>query len=106
MPNAVTELESFIWEVLHEVYDPEVGINIVDLGLVYRIEIEGDDVRVIMTLTTPGCPLHDTITEAVDESIHFNVPYVEKVTVDLVWDPPWSPQMITAAGREELGWRQ
>ncbi|TXG80478.1 MAG: metal-sulfur cluster assembly factor [Thermomicrobiales bacterium] len=100
-----TETEAMAWDVLHGVIDPEVGINIVDLGLVYGIEAEDDAVRVIMTLTTPGCPLHETIAEAVDTSLRYFISDIESVSVDLVWDPPWSPSMITAAGREELGWR-
>lgn len=100
----IAETKEAVWEVLHGVFDPEVGINIVDLGLVYGIEVEGDDVKVIMTLTTPGCPLHDTITEAVDSSIHYFIPDIDQVSVDLVWEPRWSAEMITEAGRKALGW--
>lgn len=89
---------------LYEVYDPELGINVVDLGLVYEIEVEGSRVRVVMTLTTPGCPLHDSIAEAVHEAVVAFAPGVSEVVVDLVWDPPWRPEMITEAGRRELGW--
>lgn len=102
--NATTEEEA-IWEVLRGVFDPEIGINIVDLGLVYGIDREGDDVRVTMTLTTPGCPLHDTIAEAVDTSIHYFLPDIDEVTIDLVWEPRWSADMITPAGQKALGWR-
>jgi metal-sulfur cluster biosynthetic enzyme len=100
-----TVMEDAVWEVLHNVLDPEVGINIVDLGLVYGVAVEADDVKVTMTLTTPGCPLHDTITEAVDTSIHYFVPDVEDVSVDIVWEPAWSPAMISEAGLRELGWK-
>lgn len=94
-----------VWEVLYGVFDPEVGINIVDLGLVYGVDIIENDVKVTMTLTTPGCPLHDTITEAVDSSIHYFMPDIGNVEVDIVWDPRWSTDMITEAGRKALGWR-
>lgn len=96
--------DDVVWAALHEVYDPELGINVVDLGLVYGVDIQGTQVRVTMTLTTPGCPLHDTLTGAVDEAIRMFVPTVTSVEVDLVWDPPWAPEMITEAGRRELGW--
>lgn len=96
--------EDAVWAALHEVYDPELGVNVVDLGLVYGVTIDGGRVLVTMTLTTPGCPLHDTLTSAVDEAVRVYVPMVEEVGVNLVWDPPWSPDMITEAGREELGW--
>lgn len=103
--ETLTERETEVWEVLHGVIDPEVGINIVDLGLVYGIDAAGDDVKVTMTLTTPGCPLHETIAEAVDTALHYFIPYLETVTLDLVWEPRWTPAMITEAGRNELGWR-
>lgn len=100
-----TDTEAMAWDVLHGVIDPEVGINIVDLGLVYGITADDDNVRVTMTLTTPGCPLHETIAEAVDTSLRYFISDIETVTVDLVWEPSWSPALITAAGREALGWR-
>ena len=96
--------EGTVREALREVYDPELGVNVVDLGLIYGIEVDGARVRVTMTLTTPGCPLHDTITEAVNEAVGYIIPGVESVDVNVVWDPRWSPEMMTAAGRQELGW--
>lgn len=91
-------------EVLREVYDPELGVNVVDLGLIYGIEIDGRRVIVTMTLTTPGCPLHDIIAESVNEAVNFFLPGVEAVEIDLVWEPPWEPEMMTEAGRREIGW--
>ncbi len=93
-----------VWSALSEVYDPELGVNVVDLGLVYGVEVDRGCVHVTMTLTTPGCPLHDSLTEAVDEAVRVFVPTVKAVEVDLVWDPRWTPNMITPAGRRELGW--
>lgn len=102
-PFLVTE--DLIWAALREVIDPELGINVVDLGLVYGIEIENDDVVVRMTLTTPGCPLHDTLTAAVDDAVRYFTLGTASVSVDLVWEPAWRPEMISPAGRKELGWR-
>jgi len=96
--------EDTVLAALREVYDPELGINVVDLGLVYGVEIDGADVTVRMTLTTPGCPLHDSLMEAVDEAVRRYTVGAESVTVDLVWEPPWRPEMITPVGRRELGW--
>lgn len=96
--------EDAVRAALYEVYDPELGVNVVDLGLIYGIEIEGSLVRITMTLTTPGCPLHDTIAEAVEEAVRIYAPGATTVALDLVWEPPWQPEMITAAGRMELGW--
>jgi metal-sulfur cluster biosynthetic enzyme len=96
--------EGTVREALREVIDPELGVNVVDLGLIYGIAVDGQRVRVTMTLTTPGCPLHDTITEAVNEAVPFYIPGVESVDVNLVWDPPWSPEMMTEVGKQEIGW--
>jgi metal-sulfur cluster biosynthetic enzyme len=96
--------EEDILQTLHGVNDPEVGVNIVDLGLVYATEIQGDNVRVVMTMTTPACPMHSYLTEEVREAILGQYDGVENVSVELVWDPPWSPQMISENGKRQLGW--
>ena len=93
-----------VWAALHEVYDPELGVNVVDLGLVYDVALNGREVKVTMTLTTPGCPLHDSLMSAVDEAVRLFVPGVDAVDVDLVWEPRWSPERITAEGLRALGW--
>jgi metal-sulfur cluster biosynthetic enzyme len=95
--------EAELLAALRQVYDPEVGINVVDLGLIYGVAQHGDCVHVEMTLTTPGCPLHDTIGQAVQRALA-RLPGVAHTQVELVWDPPWTPLMITDAGRRELGW--
>lgn len=96
--------EKDILQTLHGVNDPEVGVNIVDLGLVYSAEIQGDNVRIVMTITTPACPMHSYLTEEVREAILGQYDGVENVSVELVWDPPWSPQMISEKGKRQLGW--
>ena len=96
--------EKDILQTLHGVNDPEVGVNIVDLGLVYSAEIQGDNVRIVMTMTTPACPMHSYLTEEVREAILVQYEGVENVSVELVWDPPWSPQMISEKGKRQLGW--
>lgn len=97
--------EEDILQALHGVNDPEVGVNIVDLGLVYSTEIQGDNVRIVMTMTTPACPMHSYITEEVREAILNYHEEVGNVDVELVWDPPWSPGMISEKGRRQLGWQ-
>jgi metal-sulfur cluster biosynthetic enzyme len=87
---------------LRECYDPEIPINIVDLGLVYGIEINGAAVKVRMTLTAPGCPLADSITEDVRRKL-LEIDGIEKADVDLVWDPPWSPERISEEAKETMG---
>ncbi|MGE5589609.1 MAG: metal-sulfur cluster assembly factor [Bacillota bacterium] len=94
-----------VLEKLKTVYDPEVGVNIVDLGLIYNVDIdEAGLVRVEMTLTTPGCPLHETLNVAIDRALK-TLPGVNLVQVELVWDPPWTPDRITSEGRAALGHR-
>lgn len=87
---------------LRQVYDPEVGINIVDLGLVYDIIVHADDrVYVEMTLTTQGCPMAVSMPQAVHRAAA-TVPGVTDVEVNLIWHPPWHPGMITQEGRSAL----
>lgn len=94
-----------VYEKLYDVYDPELGINIVDLGLVYDVEIIDDKrVNVTMTLTTPGCPLHDSISTGVRNAVH-RIEGVELVHVDLVWTPAWNPEMMSDAAKAQLGRR-
>ncbi len=93
-----------ILRVLRGVNDPEVGVNVVDLGLVYSTEVCGTNVRIVMTMTTPACPMHSYLTEEVREAILGQYEDVEGVKVELVWDPPWSPRMISERGKQQLGW--
>ncbi len=97
--------ESDILNALRGVYDPEVGVNIVDLGLVYGIEVNGAEVRAVMTMTTPACPMHSFLTEEAREAVLCQFEEIEKVNVELVWDPPWSPKMISERARRPLGWQ-
>lgn len=99
------EREAPIWEALRYVIDPELYINIVDLGLVYEV-LWADDgmVYVRMTLTTPGCPVGGVIIEAVNRIVG-EVPAVSGVEVDLTFDPRWSPDRITPEGRLRLAGR-
>jgi metal-sulfur cluster biosynthetic enzyme len=93
-----------VLEALRQVIDPEIGCNIVDLGLVYSIAMENGIVTVKMTLTTPGCPMHETICWGV-KNVLIGMPGVNDVEVELVWEPPWLPSMMTEAGRAMTGAR-
>jgi len=90
-------------EVLRFVYDPELGMNIVDLGLVRGISVQDGEVTVRMTLSTPACPLAGVIVQGVEQAIR-GIESVESVDVQLEWDPPWSPEQISPEGRRQLGW--
>jgi metal-sulfur cluster biosynthetic enzyme len=94
--------EEPVLETLRRVIDPEIGCNIVDLGLIYSIDISGARVAVTMTLTTPGCPMHESICRGVENAL-LELEGVEAVEVTLAWDPPWNPSMMTAAGRAMTG---
>ena len=85
--------ETDILETLRQVIDPEMGCNIVDLGLVYSVTITGAKVTVTMTLTTPGCPMHESIRWGVQNAL-LNLEGVDEAEVELVWDPPWHPSMM------------
>lgn len=92
-----------IRELLRLVYDPELGISIVDLGLVYDIQFEANKVYIKMTLTTPGCPMHDMITGGVDFILKDRLDIAD-VEVDVVWEPKWSPDMISDEGKKTLSY--
>ena len=92
-----------VLEALHAVIDPELGIDIVSLGMVYQVAVVGGEVDVEMTLTTPGCPLHASI-EADVKRVLGQVPGVEGVTVQLVWDPPWTPERMSGEAKSRFGW--
>ncbi len=98
-------MDEQVLDALRQVIDPELGINIVDLGLVYSAEREAGQVRVAMTLTTPGCPLAQRLTDMAEAAIWRHVPGVEAVEVRLVWSPPWKPAMMSEAARARLGGR-
>lgn len=95
-------LEKEVKAALYDVLDPELGINIVDLGLIYGIHVdEANNVYVTMTLTTPGCPLHDSIQFAIENRLGL-IEGVGQIIVKLVWDPPWNPSKISEEGRKWL----
>ena len=100
------DLESQVWNVLKTCYDPEIPVNIVDLGLVYDMrvtpETDGQRVDVKMTLTAQGCGMGTSIAADARHKI-LALPGVTDASVDIVWDPPWTPQMISPEGRERLG---
>ncbi|SCZ62157.1 metal-sulfur cluster assembly factor [Thiohalomonas denitrificans] len=89
---------------LREVIDPEVGVNIYDLGLIYDVlASEEGDLQVRMTMTTPACPVSAMLADQVREAL-LKLPQVRDVEVELVWDPPWSPERMSESARRQLGW--
>lgn len=91
-------------EALRQVEDPEAGMNIVDLGLVYLIEVAPGAVHVDMTMTTAACPMTDMIVDQAREAVVALVPEGTTVDVRLVWDPPWTPDKMSGVAREHFGW--
>ena len=91
-----------ILEALREVYDPEIPVNVVDLGLIYSVEVSEGDVHIEMTLTAPGCGMGPYIAQQAEWRIA-EIDGVDDVNVELVYDPPWTPDMISEEGRSELG---
>ena len=94
--------EATILQTLRQVIDPELGCNIVDLGLIYHVTITGTKVSVIMTLTTPGCPMHESIRGGANNAL-LKHEGVDDAEVEVVWDPPWHPSMMTEFGRNATG---
>jgi metal-sulfur cluster biosynthetic enzyme len=91
-----------VYEALHECYDPEIPVNIVDLGLVYDVDVNDDVVAVKMTLTAPGCGMGTMIAADAREKI-LALGGVNDAKVDLVWDPPWDPSRISDEAKQRLG---
>ena len=96
--------EAALREALRQVIDPEVGINIVDLGLIYEIDTRPERCLVEMTMTSPACPLGAMIIDQVIDAITPLLPESCPADVRLVWDPPWDPSKMSEASRERFGW--
>ena len=86
---------------IKKIYDPEIPVNIYELGLIYDISIENHDVKIKMTLTTPNCPVAESLPKEVKDSIK-EIKEVNDVSLDLVWDPPWDKSMMSEAAKLEL----
>jgi metal-sulfur cluster biosynthetic enzyme len=103
-----------VMTALRDCYDPEIPVNIVDLGLIYEIRLSdadqpasgvpapSQDVEVVMTMTSPGCPAHAMIGDQVKERIQ-RLPGVREVNVNIVWTPPWGPERLSEAAKKQLG---
>ena len=96
--------EAAVRNILRQVIDPEAGMNIVDLGLVYRVETGLEHVLIEMTMTSPACPLGEMIMDEVKDVLARALPQVCATEVRLVWEPPWNPSMMDAAARQHFGW--
>ena len=95
------ELKDKVISEIKKIYDPEIPVNIYELGLIYDISIENHDVKVKMTLTTPNCPVAESLPKEVKDSIK-EIKEVNDVSLDLVWDPPWDKSMMSDAAKLEL----
>jgi len=96
--------EEEVREALKQVYDPELNINVVDLGLVYGTDVDAEgNVHVTMTLTSPGCPIGPMVGEMVQDALA-PLEGVKQVDVDIVWAPPWQPEMMSEEAKLELGY--
>ena len=87
---------------LRKVFDPEIPVNVYDLGLIYDVDVEGSEVHVVMTLTSPSCPAAQEIPNMIESQVLEDLP-ADKCRVHIVWQPPWTPQKIRPEGRKILG---
>ena len=101
-PQTTTVSEEDVYEALRECYDPEIPVNVVDLGLIYEIAIQPARVDVKMTLTALGCPMAGEVMTDVRDHL-LQIPTIEEAGVELVYDPPWTPERMTEDARWELG---
>lgn len=95
------QLEELIIQKLREVIDPEVNLNVVDMGLIYGLNLKDGTITVEMTLTTPGCPMKDYMRDAVHEALR-ELEGIKEVIVDFVWEPPWTPDKIDHEAIERM----
>jgi metal-sulfur cluster biosynthetic enzyme len=102
--GSTTVSEDEIRDAIRTVVDPEAGLDIVELGLVYGIDVSDDTVVVRMTMTTPTCPMSDYLTGAVVDAVATLVPAAPPVRVEVVFDPPWTPSMMSEFARGQFGW--
>jgi metal-sulfur cluster biosynthetic enzyme len=91
-----------VMDMLHNCYDPEIPVNIADLGLIYDVQVENDVVHIKMTLTSRGCPAHGQISEDIRQKL-MTVEGVREANVEIVWDPPWDPSRMSSAAKQKLG---
>ena len=103
MDNEFLQLEDQIIKVLRQIYDPEIPVNIYDLGLIYELDVDDDNhVKIVMTLTAPNCPVADEIIAEVQHSVEA-IEGVKEVNLKLTFDPPWDESNLTDEARLELG---
>ncbi|TAM01523.1 MAG: DUF59 domain-containing protein [Paraburkholderia sp.] len=100
----LSQAENEVLAALRYVIDPEVGVNIVDLGLVYRVDVRPDVLRIEMTMTSPACPMGQVIMDDVNQVLDALIPPGTELDIELVWEPPWNPDMMNDAARKVLGW--
>jgi metal-sulfur cluster biosynthetic enzyme len=94
--------EPEIYEVLRECFDPEIPVNVVDLGLIYGVTLDGNTVNIQMTLTARGCSMGDLIATEIEEKL-LGLPDCNRANVEIVWEPAWTPHRMSEAARKQLG---
>ena len=101
----MSDLKKKVIDEIKKIYDPEIPVNIYELGLIYDINISNENIiNIKMTLTAPGCPVAGDMPHWVSAAIESNISEVNEVNVEIVWDPPWSSDMMSEAARLELGY--
>lgn len=96
--------EDLVRDALSQVMDPEAGMNIVDLGLIYGIDVSDEGVQVQMTMTSAACPMADMIVDDAYAALEGALPRNTPVEIEMVWDPPWTPERMSGLARDHFGW--
>ncbi|MBF24995.1 MAG: FeS assembly SUF system protein [Flavobacteriales bacterium] len=103
MSENLQKLGEDVVKVLCEIYDPEIPVNIYELGLIYDVQIsENFEVKILMTFTAPNCPVAETMPVEIKEKVE-KIPTINKATIDITWDPPWQKDMMSEEAKLELG---
>ncbi len=97
-------LEQQVYQILSQVIDPEIGENVVDLGLVYGIQIESNHISIALTMTSAACPMGEMLLDDIAITLKRNLSSHLEFDIQVVWNPPWDPEMISPAAKQRLGW--
>ncbi len=100
----LSHLEQIVCDALMQVIDPEAGENIVDLGLIYGIEVEENAVTVLLTMTSAACPMGEMLLDDINATLTKLLSDDMSIEINLVWEPPWNPDMMSAEAKQRLGW--
>lgn len=104
VPSETTPAVAEVLQLLQSVIDPEAGISIVDMGLIYDVELQEEGVSITMTMTSAACPMGDLLREEITHCLRQRFPAPQPIDINITFDPPWTPAMMSESARQQFGW--